>query len=163
VSEAFDWDSRLERMESIRNGLDRLDRSTAFGPFEISRDEGCQEAMEALDEIEMEVRERLGASDPDRELRRRVDESLDQMAALVRCREQREAISEKFSGERAEERVERLDRKEAEIRSHVREEWGVGKPKEQLSSDDPVSDLEGVDQDDESSSGLGSGVIGRNL
>lgn len=143
VSGAFDWDSRLERMESLRNGLDRLDRSKSIFGIETTRDEGCKEAMEALDEIEMEVRERLGASDPDRELRRQVDESLDQMAALVRCREQREAISERFSGERAEERVQRLDRKEAEIRAHVRREWNVGKPTEQLKSSDPVSDLEG--------------------
>lgn len=142
VSGAFDWDSRLERMESLRNGLDRLDRSNSFLGIETTRDEGCREAMEALDEIEMEVRERLGASDPDRELRRRVDESLDEMAALVRCREQREAIDEKFSGGRAEKRIERLDKKEAEIRAHVRQEWNVGKPTEKLKSTDPVSEIE---------------------
>jgi hypothetical protein len=156
VSGAFDWDSRLERMASLRNGLDRLDRSTSLGPFSISRDEGCQEAMEALDEIEMEVRERLGASDSDRELRSRVDESLDRMAALVRCREQREAIKEKFSGERAEQRIDRLDRKEAEIRAHVREEWNVGKPTEKLSSSDPVSELESTEEENQFSSDSGT-------
>jgi hypothetical protein len=148
VSEAFDWTSRLDRMQEIREQIEGMDESVRLGPFNITRDEGCAEALEALDEIEMEVRERLGASDPDRELRQKVDESLDQMAGLVRCRRQRQAIEEKFSGDKADRRSNRLDEKEAEIRAHVRNEWGVGKPTDKLSSSDPVASIE--DGDDES-------------
>lgn len=149
VSEAFDWESRLDRMQEIREQIESMDGSIRLGPFSINQDEGCTEALEALDEIEMEVRERLGASDPDRELRRKVDESLDQMAGLVRCRRQRKAIEEKFSGDKADRRINRLDDKEAEIRAHVRNEWDVGKPTEDLSSSDPVASIE--DGDDEPS------------
>lgn len=145
-SRGFDWERRLARMDEIREALKGLDQSTTWFPgtldIQTGRDEGAAEAMEALDEIEMEVRERLGMSDSDEELRERVDESLDQMEGLVRCREQRKTIKEKFSGEKAEQRVNRLDRKEAEIRAHVRSEWGVGKSAEQLDVSDPVTEIE---------------------
>jgi len=156
VAGAFDWEARLDRMEEIRRDLDNLDRST--GMFEYAdesrnaglvtgflgktRDEGAHEVKDALDEIEMEVRERLGASEEDRQLRKRVDDSLEAMEALVRCREQREAIKEKFSGNEAEKRVQRLDEKETEIRAHIREVWDAGKPTEALDQNDPVREIE---------------------
>lgn len=156
VAGAFDWEARLDRMESLRQDLDRLERSSGwwdpdhsgtqvletFGIIRGEQDEGAQEAKDALDEIEMEVRERLGASEEDRQLRKRVDDSLDAMEALVRCREQREAIKEKFSGSEAEKRVQRLDQKEVEIRAHIREVWDAGKPTEALDQNDPVREIE---------------------
>lgn len=152
-SSAFDWERRLDRMDEIRASLKRLDRSedrweSEGGIFGSTfgrkvEDEGCREALKALDDIEMEVRERLGASDADPELRSRVDESLEQLEALVRCREQREAIAEKFSGqEGAQERIDRLDKREVEIRLHVRRQWDAGKPTEELDEEDPVAAIE---------------------
>jgi hypothetical protein len=140
-------------MDEIRASLKRLDRSedrweSEGGIFGSTfgrkvEDEGCREALKALDDIEMEVRERLGASDADPELRSRVDESLEQLEALVRCREQREAIAEKFSGqEGAQERIDRLDKREVEIRLHVRRQWDAGKPTEELDEEDPVAAIE---------------------
>jgi hypothetical protein len=156
VSEAFDWEARLDRMENLRGELDRLDRSTgAFeyadesrsagvitGFFGRTRDEGVEEARDALNEIEMEVRERLGASEEDRQLRKRVDASLEWVDALVRCREQRETINERFDGEEADQRVERLDTKETDIRKRIRETWDAGKPTEALDQSDPVRQAE---------------------
>jgi len=156
VSEAFDWEARLDRMEDLRGELDRLDRSTgAFeyasesrsagvitGFFGRTRDEGVEEARDALNEIEMEVRERLGASEQDRQLRKRVDASLEWVDALVRCREQRETINERFDGEEADRRVERLDQKETELRKRIRETWDAGKPTEALDQSDPVRQVE---------------------
>ncbi|MCS3824575.1 hypothetical protein [Salinibacter ruber] len=162
VAEAFDWEARLDRMESLRKKLDRLDRSSGFWEkdesgeansymglgsgvssfFRKTRDEGAHEVRDALDDIEMEVRERLGASEEDRQLRKLVDDSLDAMEAMVRCREQREAIKEKFSGDEAQKRVQRLDEKEVEIRAEIRELWDAGKPTEALDPSDPVREIE---------------------
>jgi len=161
VSEAFDWQARLDRMDGLRSELEDLDRSKEIFLFQVSRDEGCAEAMEALDEIEMEVREQIGASEQDAELREAVDESLDQMESLVRCRQQREAIKERFDGEKAERRVQRLDEREAKIRAHVRGEWDVGKPMEKLHQDDPVSELEGEGRS--GTGGASSGGAASNL
>lgn len=154
---SFDWEQRLERLEDLRSAVEDIDES--FSPFgvEIRRDEGCREALEALDEIEMEVRERLGASEKDPRLRKRIDESLEQIAGLVRAREQREAIEERFSGEKAERRVERLNNREAEIRKHIRDEWGAGKPIGELKDEDPVLDLHSSDS---GGSNGGSGTSG---
>lgn len=146
VSEVFDWEERLNRMDNLRADLEDLDRSydgwLGMGKIKDKTDEGCVEALEALDEIEMEVREKLGASEQDRELRRRVDQSLEKMKELVRCREQRQVIEERFEGEKAEKRIQRLDDREAKIRTHVRDEWDVGKPTENLDDVDPVKRIE---------------------
>lgn len=156
VAGAFDWEARLDRMEGLREDLNRLERSSgwfdsdyrkptflkAVGIVQGQQDEGVREAKDALDEIEMEVRERLGASEEDRQLRKRVDDSLNAMDAMVRCREQREAIEEKFSGEEAEKRVQRLDEKEVEIRAEIRKTWDAGKPTQALEPNDPVREIE---------------------
>jgi len=134
-------ETMLSRIEGLREELETHDRSESFfGIIPVRRDEGPKEALEALDEMEMVVRERLGTGKADDGLRRRVDNSLDEMGSLVECRRQREAIQKKFSGERAEKRVQKLDRREASIRSHVRQEWDVGTPIEDLPDADPVTE-----------------------
>lgn len=131
-------ETMLSRIEGLREELKKHDRSS-FWPDWIQRDEGPKEALEALDEIEMVVRERLGTGKADDGLRRKVVNSLDAMENLVECRRQREVMEDKFDGERAEQRIEKLDSREASIRSHVRQEWDVGTPIEDLPEADPVS------------------------
>lgn len=133
-------ETMLARIGGMREALKEHDRSSKlFGLVTIQRDEGPNEALEALDEMEMVVRERMGTGSTDEDLRRKVVNSLDEMEGLVECRRQREVIEEKFSGERAEQRIEKLDRREASIRKRVRQEWGVGMPLEDLPESDPVT------------------------
>jgi len=133
-------ETMLARIEELREELSQYDRSQTFlGLFTVRRDEGPKEALQALDEMEMVVRERLGTGETDDDLRRKVVNTLDKMEGLVKCRRQRDAIEQKFSGGRAEQRVEKLDRREASIRKHVRQEWGVGTPLEDLPERDPVA------------------------
>jgi len=147
VARAFDWEARLGHMEELRSDLNSLDRSreptgleSFFGKSGV-RDEGVHECLEALDEMEVEVRERLGMSTVDRNLQRQVDRTLDKINELVRCREQREALEQKFSDRAGTpDRVARLDDKEKEIREHVRGLWDAGKPPEDLDAEDPVAD-----------------------
>lgn len=146
VARAFDWEARLESMSELRENLDRLDQSREPTSLESffgksgERDEGVQECLDALDEMEIEVRERLGMSTVDRELQRNVDRTLDKISQLVRCREQREALQERFSDrEGTPDRIARLDEKEKEIRGHVRFLWDAGKPTEELDDEDPLS------------------------
>jgi hypothetical protein len=76
----------------------------------------------------------------DRSLQRQVDRTLDKINELVRCREQREALQEKFSDrEGTPGRINRLDEKEKEIREHVRSLWNAGRPPEDLDAEDPVA------------------------
>jgi len=145
VARAFDWESRLEHMEGLRSELRVLDRSREPNGFEAffgktgTRDEGVRECLDALDEMEIEVRERLGMSTVDRELQRRVDRTLEKIGELIRCREQREALEEKFSDrQETPDRIGRLDGKEVEIRKHVRGLWDAGRPTEELDDEDPV-------------------------
>ena len=98
-----------------------------------------------LDEIETEFREKMD-SDQGRELRKVVDKTLDQMDVFVRCRKHRREIKAKFSGEKADRRIQRLDDREAKIRSYVRKEWDVGRFN-LLSEDDLDLELEAEGDD----------------
>lgn len=162
--EPFNWEDRLERLESVRSDLKELERR--FHPlkrfFFDPEDEGVNESLEALERIEMEIREQIGAEGQDQELRQSVDQSLDLVEGLTKCREQREAINQRFDGEEAERRVDRLGQREAEIRSEIRGHWDVGKPLDDLDSDDPLLDLEEPDEDTDSRRfQLGNGAISR--
>lgn len=117
---------RLTRMENLRDKLNDLDRSAPFLPSVFGRDQGCRDAMELLNEIEFEFREKMD-SDRGPELRKVVDKTLDQMDVLVRSREHRNEIKTKFSGEKADRRLQRLDDREAKVLSYVRKEWDVGR------------------------------------
>ncbi|MCS4187586.1 hypothetical protein GGP48_002289 [Salinibacter ruber] len=136
---------RLTQMENLRDKLNDLDRSASFLPSIFGRDEGCREAMVLLDEIETEFREKMD-SDQGRELRKVVDKTLDQMDVFVRCRKHRREIKTKFSGEKADRRIQRLDDREAKIRSYVRKEWDVGRFN-LLSEDDLDLELEAEGDD----------------
>lgn len=142
MAAGFDWSARLEHVEELREGIQSQSRSMHFLGVVIQRDEGCEEAVEALDEIEMQVRERMASGEEDRELLRKVDQSLEAMERLIRCREQRDTIDERFKGEKARQRVAKLDRKEAEIRAEIRSAWEVGTAPDQLRDTDPVSAYE---------------------
>lgn len=149
---------RLTRIENLRDKLDDLDRSASLLPSVFGRDEECRMAMELLDEIELEFREQMG-SDQDRELRKVVDNTLDQLDVLVRHREHRREIKRKFSSKKADRRIQRLDDREAKIRSYVRKEWDVGRFTNELSEDDPVLELEAGKGDLDGDSGNSGGVM----
>lgn len=144
--EPFEWGPRLETMTELREKLEQLDRSREPSALESlfgksgERDEGIQECLDALDVMEMDVRERLGMSTEDRRLQQQVDRTLDRIDELVRAREQREALEDRFSDRPGTpDRIGRLNEKEVEVRKHVRSSWGAGKPAEELDSEDPVS------------------------
>lgn len=106
----------LSRIEGLRGDLNSLDG------FQAST------ALQALDQIEMVVRERVGTGKADEALMRKVVDSLEWIANLVECRRQRTVIEQKFDGEKAKSRVERLEIREAEIRSHLRKAWDLELP-----------------------------------
>jgi hypothetical protein len=63
VARAFDWEARLAQMDELRSNLNRLDQSRgpttleSFFGKDGTRDEGVHECLDALDEMEIEVRE----------------------------------------------------------------------------------------------------------
>ncbi|MFB6274436.1 MAG: hypothetical protein ABEL51_16250 [Salinibacter sp.] len=147
---------RLTRMENLRDKLNDLDRSAPFLSSIFGRDEVCREAVELLNEIEMEFREKMD-SDRGPELGKVVDKTLEQMDVLVRTREHRNEIKTKFTGEKADRRIQRLDDREAKVLSYVRKEWDVGRLKN-LSEDDLDLGLEAeegdINGDAENSAGI---------
>jgi hypothetical protein len=157
--EPFDWKRRLRRLQSLRPKVEAVDQSGPMGWFR--RDQGAQEAISALEKIEMEVREQIGAPGQDRELRQSVDKSLNLIEGLTDCRTQREAIEERFDGEEADKRAQRLSDREAEIRLYIRDQWNVGKPVDELPESDDLLDA-GEEKSNEDSGGpdWGDGAYG---
>lgn len=137
--EQFDWKRRLRGLQSLWPKVEEVDQSSLI-PGWPNRDEGAQEAISALEKIEMQVREQIGAPGQDPELRQSVDKSLNLIEGLTDCRTQREAIQERFSGEEADKRVQRLNDREVEIRLYIRDQWDVGKPVDELPEEDPLLD-----------------------